>query len=92
MLTRSVQLKQPRTRTANPPSQRLAEAVCWNCGRSGQYRRSCPLSKTRRERRPPSTTGEQVRKPVIKSRRKPTQKNSNIKREYEVGCRAIREV
>ncbi|KRY42645.1 hypothetical protein T01_9237 [Trichinella spiralis] len=75
MLTRSVQLKQPRTRTANPP-QRLAEAVCWNCGRSGHYRRSCPLSKTRRERRPPSTTGEQVRKPVIKSRRKPTQKTA----------------
>ncbi|KRX34720.1 Retrovirus-related Pol polyprotein from transposon, partial [Trichinella murrelli] len=60
MLTRSVQLKQPRTRTANPPSQRLAEAVCWKCGRSSHYRRSCPFSKTRRERRSPSTTGEQL--------------------------------
>ncbi|KRY16110.1 Retrovirus-related Pol polyprotein from transposon 17.6 [Trichinella patagoniensis] len=81
MLTRSVQLKQPRTRTANPPSQRLAEAVCWNCGSSSHYRRSCPLSETRRERRPQSTTGEQETYP----------ENSNIKREYEVGCRAIRE-
>ncbi|XP_003369542.1 zinc knuckle protein [Trichinella spiralis] len=52
MLTRSVHLKQPRTRTVNRPSQRLAEAVCWNCGSSGHYHRSCPLSKTRRERRP----------------------------------------
>ncbi|KRY09445.1 GILT-like protein F37H8.5, partial [Trichinella patagoniensis] len=66
MLTRSLQLKQPRTRTANPPSQRLAEAVCWKCGSSSHYRRSCPFSKTRRERRSPSTTGEH----------KPTQKTS----------------
>ncbi|KRZ92326.1 Retrovirus-related Pol polyprotein from transposon [Trichinella sp. T8] len=66
MLTRSVQLKQPRTRTANPPSQQLAEAVCWKCGSSSHYRRSCPFSKTRRERRSPSTTGEQ----------KPTQKTA----------------
>ncbi|KRZ56543.1 Retrovirus-related Pol polyprotein from transposon 17.6 [Trichinella nativa] len=60
MLTQSVQLKQPRTRTANPPSQRLAEAVCWKCGSSSHYRRSCPFSKTRRERRSPTTTGEQL--------------------------------
>ncbi|OUC47831.1 retroviral aspartyl protease [Trichinella nativa] len=59
MLTRSVQLKQPRTRTENPP-QRLAEAVCWNCGSSSHYRRSCPFSETRRERRSPTTTGEQL--------------------------------
>ncbi|KRX69607.1 Retrovirus-related Pol polyprotein from transposon gypsy, partial [Trichinella sp. T6] len=58
MLTQSVQLKQPQTRTANPPYQRLAEAVCWKCGSSSHYRRSCPFSKTRRERRSPSTTGE----------------------------------
>ncbi|KRY64856.1 hypothetical protein T4A_1730 [Trichinella pseudospiralis] len=59
MLTRSVQPKQPRTRTANLPPQRLADAVCWNCGRGGQYRRSCPFSKARGERRPSSTPGEQ---------------------------------
>ncbi|KRZ01076.1 hypothetical protein T11_3037 [Trichinella zimbabwensis] len=45
--------------TANPASQRLAVAVCWNCSRSGHHRWSCPLSKARRERRPLSTTGEQ---------------------------------
>ncbi|KRX87335.1 hypothetical protein T4E_601 [Trichinella pseudospiralis] len=59
MLTRSVQPKQPRTRTANLPPQRLADTVCWNCGRGGQYRRSCPFSKARGERRPSSTPGEQ---------------------------------
>ncbi|KRZ71102.1 Retrovirus-related Pol polyprotein from transposon 17.6 [Trichinella papuae] len=45
--------------TANPPSQRLAVAVCLNCSRSCHHRWSCPLSKARRERRLLSTTGEQ---------------------------------
>ncbi|KRY14748.1 PiggyBac transposable element-derived protein 2 [Trichinella patagoniensis] len=58
LLTRSVRL---RGRVANPPTEQLSDAACWNCGRGGHYRRSCPLANTETPRRPPNRATNRVR-------------------------------
>ncbi|KRX98944.1 Retroviral-like aspartic protease 1 [Trichinella pseudospiralis] len=64
LLTRSVRL---RGRLANHPPEQLSDAACWNCGRGGHYRRSCPLANAQRPRRSPNRETNRVRTLFIKT-------------------------
>ncbi|KRZ39311.1 hypothetical protein T4C_863 [Trichinella pseudospiralis] len=64
LLTRSVRL---RGRLANHPPEQLSDAACWNCGRGGHYRRSCPLANAQRPRPSPNRETNRVRTLFIKT-------------------------